>query len=169
MPSKDAWLVAGVVGMAASLSIASRGPSLLSPFSMPSALVALYAAYSVPDAILRLAVFAVPALFSSSAFLVWCALALRPSRVSSYSRILLVGSLLLSTCWWVSAWQYGVGHQGPRHTFALAALNALLALGLSALWWIVQQRPTQSRVLLFHASVFAWVFWGAFPWLGAMH
>jgi hypothetical protein len=65
-------------------------------------------------------------------------------------------------------WGYGNEYQGHKYTEIICAIN----VGWIAVLWAVLLRASRLRSfgsnLLFHATLFAWLAWYAFPYLGEL-
>ena len=171
MPSRIAWAGAVVVGFASYMTIASGSPSLLSPLSLVVAIPAMFAFDAFPGsgplrdvATLGLVSAVFPALF-----LIWSVPAFRKEpSVPPRSTVLLVLLAALSGAWFVLSWDYGLRYEGRRHTVGVLVISAFLLSLVGGLWLWARRVPSIRSSALFHTALFAWLAWGAFPWLGEL-
>ena len=62
--------------------------------------------------------------------------------------------------------RYGLEYQGIHYVFGVALINVISWTLLIILALLVRRRPSFGRNLTFHAALFAWLAWYAFPYLG---
>jgi hypothetical protein len=90
------------------------------------------------------------------------------SQVPKRSWVLLTVLTVLSAVYFPFSWRYGNEYQGHRYTEIICAIN----VGWIAILWAVLLRASRLRSfgsnLLFHATLFAWLAWYAFPYLGEL-
>jgi len=133
-----------------------RAPTLLAPLPI-LVLLPLFA--------LGLAGLVVPAVF----FWLWSSQLFRgESQVPRRSAVLLGVLTALTVPYFIVSWGFGVQYQGTRHAVVMAAANTIF---LAALWWLLHRsrtRPSFTASLRFHAALFAWLSWCAFPNLGEL-
>ena len=89
-------------------------------------------------------------------------------RIPKRSCVLLICLSALSFVYFAASWRYGNEYQGRVHTAAICAVNIVWILSL----WIILYRSWRlcsfQANLLFHATLFAWLAWYAFPYLGEL-
>jgi hypothetical protein len=89
-------------------------------------------------------------------------------QVPKRSWVLLTILTALSTVYFPFSWRYGNEYQGHKYTEIICAIN----VGCIAILWAVLLRASRLRSfgsnLLFHAALFAWLAWYAFPYLGEL-
>jgi hypothetical protein len=85
-------------------------------------------------------------------------------QVPKRSWVLLITLTALSVAYFVGSWRYGNQYQGREYTVAICAVNFVL--------WAILCRSSRlcsfRANLLFHATLFAWLAWYAFPYLGEL-
>jgi hypothetical protein len=89
-------------------------------------------------------------------------------RVPKRSWVLLITLSALSIAYFVGSWSYGNQYQGHQFTVAICAVNIVW---LVILWAILSRSSRLSSFkanLFFHAVLFAWLAWYAFPYLGEL-
>jgi hypothetical protein len=90
------------------------------------------------------------------------------ARVPKRSYVLFAVATVLTVLYFRSGLSDGIGYQGPKYTYAYLAANvasiALLALIFGRNW---NREPSFRTNLLLHWSLFAWLAWFAFPFVGA--
>ena len=156
------------------LSVWAAVPMPLSPFSLPSAISAIFSIEWAKGAIghgpVSTAVgFILGAVPFAVLFVAWSFQLLRgKSRVPVRSAVLLALLALASVWHLVATWHAGVENQGYLHTALMGAVNAFAAIGLALLLRSAVTVPSFARSLAFHGLMFAWVAWCAFPWLGEL-
>jgi hypothetical protein len=103
------------------------------------------------------------------AFLLW-SLHLLGVNATVPKRTLVLFPLLViaSGLWLAASWRYGFRYQGKVHTLTLYAINVTLVAILVGLIIRAVRRPSYASNYAFHWLMFAWVAWGAFPWLGEL-
>jgi len=102
-------------------------------------------------------------------FLIWTkALFSGSERIPQRSLVLLGAIVLLSICYFILSWDYGLRWQGRTYTVAVASLNALIAVFLAFFGGFSRRHASFPRNYTFHLSVFAWLSILAFPTLGEL-
>lgn len=146
---------AGAIGVVSYGTVAANVPSIGSPYSMTVALPLLdswgLAAYMIWPML----------------FLLWAIqLFSRTPKIPIRSAVLMAVAWLLAAAWLLVHWQDGVIHQGQTHVAALLLVD--LCFGAILLWILMRSRrnPTFGSSFAFHWLLFAWLAWGAAPWLG---
>jgi hypothetical protein len=74
----------------------------------------------------------------------------------------------LTVPYFIVSWADGVHYQGVRHTVAMAVANAIVLVGAWLLLFRARRAASFSTSLSFHALLFAWLAWCAFPGLGEL-
>jgi hypothetical protein len=139
-------------------------PTLICPMPSLTLILALvllslhaYSAY-------RLAIF-VPALL----FFAWNGGLFRGNmRVPKRSWALMAALTALSLGYFVVSWKYGNHYQGREYTVAICAINAVWILALWAILFRASRASSFGRNPFFHAMLFGWLAWYAFPYLGEL-
>lgn len=87
----------------------------------------------------------------------------RARRILPWSAAVLA---VLSACWYIMGWGYGMRYQGAVFLWLNLALSAGIVFALAALaaCWRTWRGPALPMLFLWFE--FAWVFACAFPWLG---
>jgi hypothetical protein len=65
-----------------------------------------------------------------------------------------------------TSWEYGVEYQGRSGTAGIAAEAVIGLVAVLVLAMIAARKPSFTKSLVFHASLFLFLAWCAFPWLG---
>jgi hypothetical protein len=91
------------------------------------------------------------------------------ANIPKRSYILLIIAILLSVADFVTSWNWGLQYQGSHHTYVVCAVNAgwmvFLALAFARGW----KKQSSFRFSLFlHWTLFAWLAWYAFPYMGEL-
>ena len=89
-------------------------------------------------------------------------------RVPRRSWVLLIALTVLSLAYFVGSWNYGYQYQGREHTVLMCAINGGWIVALWAMLYRSVNTSSFSANLLFHATLFAWLAWYAFPYLGEL-
>jgi hypothetical protein len=88
--------------------------------------------------------------------------------VPKRSWVLLSLLTVLSVVYFVGSWRYGNRYQGRDYTVTICAVN----VGWIVILWAMLYRSSRLRSfganLLFHGTMFAWLAWYAFPYLGEL-
>jgi hypothetical protein len=90
------------------------------------------------------------------------------SRVPKRSWLLLTALSILSIMYFVGTWKNGVAYQGRTYTIAVCAANFLWLAGLWDILYSSMRLYSFRANLSFHAALFAWLAWNAFPYLGEL-
>jgi hypothetical protein len=102
-------------------------------------------------------------------FCLWCWPLLRGrSELPTRSKWLLGAAILTSAAWLVSGYECGVQYQGLRYIVGVTVVNVVCWITLIGLAIIAARRPSEDRNFVFHGSLFAWLAWCAFPYLGEL-
>jgi len=152
------FAVAGLVGVAAFVSIRDNVPSTSSPFAFVSTVPALWVFELNERVWPSFVLFALACLPVVAAFLASSAHLFRDKRVL----------VLLSLAWFWQGWSYGIQHQGMSHTLYVAVWNAIFVAAASILFLLNKKSPRFAGNLAFHGVMFSWLAWCAFPWLGEL-
>lgn len=157
--NKLTTFIAGVLLALVTLqAVNSTGPTMLSPWPI---VVIMLAWLPLP----KLLVFSLPPL------VMW---AWNPTAFSGNSGIprrswwLYFGICLLSICYMVIYATVGAKYQGVTFISAVVVINAFLMLTLLAFGIRLKKSPSYKLSLLFHWTLFAWVFSYAFPVFGEL-
>lgn len=90
------------------------------------------------------------------------------AQIPKRSWVLLVALTVLSVIYFAASWRYGNEYQGRGYTAAICAVNIVWILSLWAIWYRSWRLCSFRANLLFHAILFAWLAWYAFPYLGEL-
>jgi hypothetical protein len=113
----------------------------------------------------RLVAFSVIPVF----FLLWCLPMLRNgAQLPTRSIILLVCAVALSAISLISGYNHGIEYQGFDYTRGVFIINLVWWALLGGLAVFARCRPGIGQNLVFHAMLFAWLAWYAFPYLGEL-
>jgi hypothetical protein len=139
-------------------------PTLVCPLPTVTFLPALFLASPPSYLSLKLAAL-VPALL----FFAWnpglfCGTLQAPKR----SWVLLAILTALSAFYFRFSWRYGNEYQGHKYTEIICAINVGWIVILWAVLWRASRLRSFGSNLLFHATLFAWLAWYAFPFLGEL-
>jgi hypothetical protein len=139
----------------------SRMPTLICPMPIITILPALFLAS--PG--LYLLAILVPALL----FLAWNPGLFRgESQIPRRSWLLLIMLSALSIVYFVGSWRYGNQYQGHGYTVAICAVNGVWLVILWAILYRSARLSSFHANLFFHAALFSWLAWYAFPYLGEL-
>ena len=89
-------------------------------------------------------------------------------RVPKRSWALLITLTVLSVIYFVGSWRYGIQYQGREYTVGVCAINLVWIVVLWAILYSSSRARSFRANLLFHATLFAWLAWYAFPYLGEL-
>lgn len=146
-------LLPGTPKIYAPLNVAVLEPAFLLDDFVNDTDVAVYAACAV-----------VPLFFC-----IWCRTVLRGRTIlPTRSIVLLVISLLMSAAWLGLGYGYGIEYQGAAYVVGVTVVSAVLWAALVGLAVLAARRPSVRYNLGFHAALFAWLAWYAFPYLGEL-
>lgn len=103
-------------------------------------------------------------------FLVWSPGLMRgQANVARRSHRLLAVLTLLSVYYFVTGWKLGVEYQGIEYTRAVCFINIVwVALLTTAFVRVRKTGPSFRSNLVLHWTLFAWLAWYAFPYLGEL-
>jgi len=90
------------------------------------------------------------------------------SRVPTRSWVILVVLSGLTGFYFVRSWRDGTQYQGGEYTIAILIVNILCIVFLWAILYRSWRLASFGANLLFHAALFAWLAWCAFPYLGEL-
>jgi hypothetical protein len=111
-----------------------------------------------------LAVAVVPLLFC-----LWCWPVLRGcTTLPTRSVVLLISAIVLSATLLVFGSRHGTEFQSVAYVVGVAVINVVCWAFLGALAQLARHRPTFAHNLGFHAALFAWLAWCAFPYMGEL-
>jgi hypothetical protein len=145
------------------LTILPGYPAIYGPFNF-LIVVPLWGTYDMLRGHgLFLALAAIPLFFG-----LWCWPLLRRgcATLPTRSMALLVVAIILSALWIIFGIPYGLEYQGIHYVVGIALINVICWTLLIILALRVHRRPSFGRNLTFHAALFAWLAWYAFPYLG---
>jgi hypothetical protein len=147
-----------IVALLSWLTISPGWPRIYAPFNL---LVMLPYLWSSSDI---LAVAVVPLFFAIWSWPVLHGDPALPTR----SVVLLIFGVVLSAAWLLIGYRYGIQYESTVYVVGVAIINIVCwtLLGLFAL--LTRRRPTFIHNLGFHAALFAWLAWCAFPYLGEL-
>jgi uncharacterized membrane protein SirB2 len=102
-------------------------------------------------------------------FVVWCWPVLKGGAVlPTRSLCLLCLTILLSAISLAFGARYGVQYQSVSYVLGVAIINVVFWIVLGILAVSARRSPSFARNLAFHAALFAWIAWCAFPYLGEL-
>jgi hypothetical protein len=145
-------------------SISANEPNAYSPYSLATAIPLIWFHEAIRGGIIDiiLGTLAIPAFY-----VLWCFPLLKgqnqiPKRTKIFSMLL----VLLSLFSLVGGWLYGIEYQGYTHTVLMILFN-LCFWTLLFILALKNARTTSYKTnFLFHSTLFIWLAWVAFPWLG---
>ena len=139
-------------------------PTLICPMPVVTILPALFLA-SPPSHLPYWLVVLVPALL----FFAWNPGLFRGEyQMPRRSWVLLTILSALSVVYFMGSWRYGNQYQGREYTVAICAVNVVWLIILWAILYRSSRLPSFTANLLFHAVLFSWLAWYAFPYLGEL-
>lgn len=158
-PAVRVLIVATGVALIATQSLGLFGggsPTVLSPAAFPLTALALS---GIPQ-------WLVPVLWGG-VFLAWNPGSLRgAATIPARTVALWLVVAILSGAYFAEGWHAGLRYEGLLFVWMTLVLNILL-FGLCSAWlWRAQVRPSFSRSVILHASLFVWMSTYAFPYLG---
>jgi len=120
----------------------------------------------IPDFICGPPAVVVPMLF----FFLWSPGLFRGDiKVPRRSYVLLAVLTALSGLWFVGGWKLGLEYQGARYTHFVYTVNCVWVVSLWTMFIYSWNRtPSFGANLLLHWTMFAWLSWYAFPYLGEL-
>jgi hypothetical protein len=156
--------VAPVLVLLSWLTVSTGFPTVLSPLNLVVVLPWMLASEWLDQRAVVLAILVIPSLFC-----VWCypAWSSRP-EIPLRSLVLFAIIAVLSAIHLAASYHYGVEYQGKSHTIAVSVINVCCYVAILCLAITGRHRPTLGRNLVFHATLFSWLAWYAFPWLGEL-
>ena len=139
-------------------------PWLICPMPAITILPAFFLASPLFRLPYRLAVL-VPALL----FFAWNPGLFRGKRqIPRRSWVLLIILSALSVAYFTGSWRQGYQFQGREYTVVICAVNLVWLVILWAILYRVSGLSSLSANLFFHALLFSWLAWHAFPYLGEL-
>jgi len=147
-------------------TISANVPKIYSPYSFAVVipLFSLYEVFGGRAITFALATLAIPVLFVFWSF----PLLKGQERIPKRTKILAALLVLLSFIALAASWSYGIQYQGIGHTVAMYLFN----LGCWAILFVLlrnnARQASYTSNFLFHWTLFAWLAWVAFPWLGEL-
>ena len=90
------------------------------------------------------------------------------SQIPRRSWILLILLSILTVVYFIVSWTYGNQYQGRGYTVAICAINGVWLLLLWAILYRSSHLASFKANLFFHAVLFSWLAWYAFPYLGEL-
>jgi hypothetical protein len=152
-----------VVALLSWLTILPGTPQVYAPLNLLVVIPALLSA-SVFEGSYMLAVAVVPLFFC-----LWCWPVLRGrTTLPTRSIVLLILAVVLSAALLVFGSRYGIEYQSVAYVVGVAVINVVCWTLLGVLALLARRRPSFGHNLGFHAALFAWLAWGAFPYLGEL-
>ena len=157
-------LGAGLLYVMSWLGLTGRIPDLIHPF--PLILIVPYMLGLMAK--VAWIIWLVP-MIGPTAFLLWSSHLFRGSQIiPRRSIVLLVALIVLSVIYFISLWSWGITYQGVIFTVFMAAANFCMACSLVYLGFYSKKSPTFIRNYIFHLSIFVWLVWSAFPYMGEL-
>jgi hypothetical protein len=157
MASAALTLMAGIcLAIPALIGLSSGEPRPLSP--MPMLVV-------IPAFLFRVGAVLVPIAF----FFAWNPSLFRGQEIVPQRTCWLLGiSILLNVAWFAGGWKWGIQFEGMRYVRIVAVANAAWSALLIALFAAFRKRPSFKKNLFLHWTLFVWLAWYAFPYLGEL-
>jgi hypothetical protein len=150
--------VAGGLAFLSWLTISPGTPQIYAPLN----LFVVIPEFLTSSAILAVAV--TPLFFYLWSWPVWRGVATLPIR----SIVLLVLCIVLSAANFAFGFRFASEYHGAGYVVGVLVVNLCCWPLLGALAVRARWRPGFGRNLAFHAALFAWLAWGAFPYLGEL-
>jgi len=102
-------------------------------------------------------------------FRLWCWPVLQGrTTLPTRSVVLLVLAVVLSAASLIFGSRYGVEYQSVSYVVGVVVINVICWVSLGVLAFLARRRPCFGHNLRFHSALFAWLAWGAFPYLGEL-
>jgi hypothetical protein len=153
----------GAVALLSWLTILPGTPHVYAPLNFLVVIPAFLSA-SMFQGSYMLAVAVVPLLFC-----LWCWPVLRGrTTLPTRSIVLLLLAVVLSAASLIFGGHYGVEYQGVGYVVGVAVINVVCWVVLVVLALLARRRSSFGYNLGFHAALFAWLAWCAFPYLGEL-
>jgi hypothetical protein len=89
-------------------------------------------------------------------------------QIPRRSWVLLTMLSALSVVYFIGSWRYGNQYQGREYTAAICAVNSAWLVSLWAILYRTSRLSSFQANLFFHAVLFSWLAWYAFPYLGEL-
>lgn len=90
------------------------------------------------------------------------------SHIPRRSWVLLIMLSALSVAYFIGSWRQGFQYQGREYTVAICAVNVVWLVILWAILFHGSRLSSFKANLFFHAVLFSWLAWYAFPYLGEL-
>jgi hypothetical protein len=161
-----AWFaIMGFLAIMSWITTLPEEPRIYAPLNLMVVMPAFLIANLIECDYMYVAVAVVPFLFC-----LWCypILLRRNPMLPTRSIILAVMTLFLSALTLVFGARYGVQYQSRTYVVGVVVINIVCWILLGVLAYIARRRPSLGRNLAFHAALFAWLAWCAFPYLGEL-
>jgi hypothetical protein len=153
----------GAVVLLSWLTISPGTPQVYAPLNLLVVIPAFMSSGLFGDSYL-LAVAVVPVFFC-----LWCWPVLRGrTTLPIRSVVLLILAVVLSAASLVFGARYGVEYQSVGYVIGVAVINIVCWALLGVLAFLARRSPSFGHNLGFHAALFAWLAWCAFPYLGEL-
>jgi hypothetical protein len=153
----------GLVLLLSWLTILPGTPHIYAPLNLLVVIPAFMSSGLFGDSYL-LAIAVVPVFFG-----LWCWPVLRGrTTLAIRSVVLLILAVVLSASSLIFGARYGVEYQSVGYVIGVAAINIGCWVLLGVLALLARRRPSFVHNLGFHAALFAWLAWCAFPYLGEL-
>jgi len=153
----------GLVVLLSWLTISPGTPQIYAPLNLLVVIPAFMSSDLFADSYL-LAIGVVPVFFC-----LWCWPVLRGrTTVPIRSFVLFILAAVLSAAGLIFGARYGVKYQSVGYVRGVAAINIGCWVLLGVLALLARRRPSFGHNLGFHAALFAWLAWCAFPYLGEL-
>jgi hypothetical protein len=149
-------IAASLIAYTSFLTVSASSPTIYSPYSFAVVFPAMMLPFGE-----------VSCFFISIIYLMWSfPLAKGQKKIPIRSIILSVVLILLSAAYFYSGMKYGFEYQEEAYVKGVCTLNGIFWALLLVIYIINKRRPLFVTNLLFHATLFVWLSWVAFPWLG---
>jgi len=89
-------------------------------------------------------------------------------QIPRRSWVLLIILSALSVAYFIGSWRLGYQYQGREYTVVICALNVVWLVILWAILYRGSRLSSFGANLFFHALLFSWLAWHAFPYLGEL-
>lgn len=152
-----------LVALLSWLTISAGTPQIYAPFNLLVVLPAFLSSGLFEGGYI-IAVAVVPLFFC-----LWCWPVLHGrTTLPTRSIVLLILAVVLSAASLIFGFRYGVEYQSVSYVVGVAVINVVCWALLGALALLARRRPSFGHNLGFHAALFAWLAWCAFPYLGEL-
>jgi hypothetical protein len=167
--AKQTWILAGAlpVSLAGWVS-AFLAPHPFAPASLAVVLPSFLLAAALGDSCFTSGVYLLPLAAAIPYLLASIPLVLGCPWAWWVSALLFAALVAGNAVFFAVVWAQGVEYQGAAYTAVVFALNAFCAFLAGTALFAARRRATGASLAAVHVTLFCWLNWVAFPWLGEM-